>query len=170
MSCPNQIGQLLRCRSSSRKMGSREEAVNFASFPGARDYRRSHRHPHLRPQCPLWVKSRRSSMIASRPLYPPKQTLIAALPRPLCARSRHLPGRRECSILLRRRPTQTARMETNIGNREREFIMANNDGNSGLLGVFLGGLLVLVVGGAVLYATGVIGNKNSVTITLPKVN
>ena len=48
--------------------------------------------------------------------------------------------------------------------------MANNDGNSGLLGVFLGGLLVLVVGGAVLYATGVIGNKNSVTITLPKVN
>ena len=61
-------------------------------------------------------------------------------------------------------------METNIGNREREFTMANNGGNSGLLGVFLGGLLVLVVGGAVLYATGVIGNKNSVTITLPKVN
>jgi hypothetical protein len=50
------------------------------------------------------------------------------------------------------------------------FIMANNDGNSGLLGVLLGGLLVLVVGGAVLYATGVIGNKNSVTIQLPKVN
>jgi hypothetical protein len=48
--------------------------------------------------------------------------------------------------------------------------MANNDGNSGLLGILLGGLLVLVVGGAVLYATGVIGNKNSVTITLPKVN
>jgi hypothetical protein len=48
--------------------------------------------------------------------------------------------------------------------------MANNDGNSGLLGVLLGGLLVLVVGGAVLYATGVIGNKNSVTIQLPKVN
>ena len=48
--------------------------------------------------------------------------------------------------------------------------MANNNGNSGLLGVLVGGLIVLVVGGAVLYATGVIGNKNSVTITLPKVN
>jgi hypothetical protein len=48
--------------------------------------------------------------------------------------------------------------------------MANNNGNSGLLGVLVGGLIVLVVGGAVPYATGVIGNKNSVTITLPKVN
>jgi hypothetical protein len=48
--------------------------------------------------------------------------------------------------------------------------MANNNGNSGLLGILVGGLIVLVVGGAVLYATGVIGNKNSVTITLPKVN
>jgi hypothetical protein len=48
--------------------------------------------------------------------------------------------------------------------------MPNNNGNSGLLGVLVGGLIVLVVGGAVLYATGVIGNKNSVTITLPKVN
>jgi hypothetical protein len=48
--------------------------------------------------------------------------------------------------------------------------MANNGGGSiGLLGVLLGGILVLVVGGAVLYATGVIGNKNSMTIQLPKV-
>jgi hypothetical protein len=48
--------------------------------------------------------------------------------------------------------------------------MPNNNGNSGLLGVLVGGLIVLVAGGAVLYATGVIGNKNSVTIQLPKVN
>jgi hypothetical protein len=58
-----------------------------------------------------------------------------------------------------------------LRNRKRGFIMANNGGGSiGLLGVLLGGILVLVVGGAVLYATGVIGNKNSVTIQLPKVN
>ena len=61
-------------------------------------------------------------------------------------------------------------METNIGNREREFTMANNGGSIGVIGVLVGAILVLVVGGAVLYATGVIGNKNSVTITLPKVN
>jgi hypothetical protein len=61
-------------------------------------------------------------------------------------------------------------METNIGNREREFTMANNGGSFGMIGVLVGAILVLVVGGAVLYATGVIGNKNSVTITLPKVN
>jgi hypothetical protein len=61
-------------------------------------------------------------------------------------------------------------METNIGNREREFTMANNGGSIGMIGVLVGAILVLVVGGAVLYATGVIGNKNSVTITLPKVN
>jgi hypothetical protein len=54
---------------------------------------------------------------------------------------------------------------------QKGFIMANNGGGSiGLLGVLLGGILVLVVGGAVLYATGVIGNKNSVTIQLPKIN
>ena len=61
-------------------------------------------------------------------------------------------------------------METNIGNREREFTMANNGGSIGVMGVLVGAILVLVVGGAVLYATGVIGNKNSVTIKLPKVN
>jgi len=61
-------------------------------------------------------------------------------------------------------------MKTNIGNREREFIMANDGGSIGVIGVLVGAILVLVVGGAVLYATGVIGNKNSVTITLPKVN
>jgi hypothetical protein len=61
-------------------------------------------------------------------------------------------------------------MKTNIWNREREFIMANDGGSIGVIGVLAGAILVLVVGGAVLYATGVIGNKNSVTIQLPKVN
>jgi hypothetical protein len=56
-----------------------------------------------------------------------------------------------------------------VRNREREFIMADNGGSIGLLGVIVGALLVIVVGGAVLYATGVIGSKNSVTIQLPKV-
>ena len=46
--------------------------------------------------------------------------------------------------------------------------MADNGGSIGLLGVIVGALLVIVVGGAVLYATGVIGSKNSVTIQLPK--
>jgi hypothetical protein len=61
-------------------------------------------------------------------------------------------------------------MEMNNGNREREFIMANNGDSIGVIGVLVGALLVLVIGGAVLYATGVIGNKNTVTIQLPKVN
>ena len=47
--------------------------------------------------------------------------------------------------------------------------MADNGGSIGLLGVIVGALLVIVVGGAALYATGVIGSKNSVTIQLPKV-
>jgi hypothetical protein len=55
-----------------------------------------------------------------------------------------------------------------VRNREREFIMADNGGSIGVLGVLVGAILVIVVGGAVLYATGMIGNKNSVTIQLPK--
>ena len=47
--------------------------------------------------------------------------------------------------------------------------MADNSGSIGVLGVLVGAILVIVVGGAVLYATGTIGNKNSVTIQLPKV-
>lgn len=47
--------------------------------------------------------------------------------------------------------------------------MADNGGSIGVLGVLVGAILVIVVGGAVLYATGMIGNKNSVTIQLPKV-
>jgi len=47
--------------------------------------------------------------------------------------------------------------------------MADNGGSIGVLGVLVGAILVILVGGAVLYATGMIGNKNSVTIQLPKV-
>ena len=47
--------------------------------------------------------------------------------------------------------------------------MAGNGGSIGVLGVLVGAILVILVGGAVLYATGMIGNKNSVTIQLPKV-
>jgi hypothetical protein len=47
--------------------------------------------------------------------------------------------------------------------------MADNGGSIGVLGVIVGALLVIVVGGAVLYATGVLGPKNSVTIQMPKV-
>ena len=46
--------------------------------------------------------------------------------------------------------------------------MADNGGGIGILGVLIGALLVVVVGGAVLYASGMIGSKDSVTITLPK--
>jgi hypothetical protein len=47
--------------------------------------------------------------------------------------------------------------------------MADSSGGIGLLGVIVGALLVIVVGGAVLYFTGVLGPKNSVTIQMPKV-
>ena len=46
--------------------------------------------------------------------------------------------------------------------------MADNSGGIGLLGVLIGALIVVVIGGAVLYVTGVIGPKSSVTIQLPK--
>ena len=46
--------------------------------------------------------------------------------------------------------------------------MADNGGSIGVLGVLVGAILVIVVSGAVLYATGMFGSKNSVTIQLPK--
>ena len=46
--------------------------------------------------------------------------------------------------------------------------MADNSGGIGLLGVLIGAIITVVIGGAVLYATGVIGPKSSVTIQLPK--
>lgn len=49
--------------------------------------------------------------------------------------------------------------------------MADNSGGTGLAGVLIGALLVVVIGGAILMMTGVLGNQNSsrVSIELPKV-
>jgi hypothetical protein len=50
--------------------------------------------------------------------------------------------------------------------------MAENSGGTGLAGVLIGALLVVVIGGALLMMTGVIGNQNAsrVSIELPKIN
>jgi hypothetical protein len=49
-------------------------------------------------------------------------------------------------------------------------VMADNSGGIGVMGVLVGALIVIVVGGGILYATGTIGPKSpSVTIELPKV-
>jgi integral membrane sensor domain MASE1 len=44
-----------------------------------------------------------------------------------------------------------------------------SSGSAGLMGVIVGALIVAIVGGAVLYATGMIGsNSSTVKIELPK--
>jgi hypothetical protein len=49
--------------------------------------------------------------------------------------------------------------------------MADNNGGMGIAGVLIGALLVLVVGGGILFATGNLGNNTStVKIELPKVS
>jgi hypothetical protein len=52
-----------------------------------------------------------------------------------------------------------------------ETDMADNSGGMGLAGVLIGALLVVVIGGGLLFMTGVIGGKQNaaVTIQLPKV-
>jgi hypothetical protein len=45
--------------------------------------------------------------------------------------------------------------------------MADN-GSTGVLGVLVGALLVILVGGAVLYGLGAFGERNSITIEAPK--
>jgi hypothetical protein len=49
--------------------------------------------------------------------------------------------------------------------------MADDSGGMGFMGVIVGGLLVVVVGVAVLFATGNLGNSNSTTLKVeaPKV-
>jgi len=49
--------------------------------------------------------------------------------------------------------------------------MADGDsGGVGLLGVLVGALIVIIVGGGILFATGTIGSKsNTVKLELPKV-
>jgi hypothetical protein len=46
-----------------------------------------------------------------------------------------------------------------------------NSGGIGVMGVLVGALIVIVVGGGILFATGTIGSKNtsSLKIELPKV-
>jgi hypothetical protein len=52
----------------------------------------------------------------------------------------------------------------------REIFMADNSGGIGVMGVIVGALLVIVVGGGILYATGTIGSKSTtVKLELPKV-
>jgi hypothetical protein len=50
--------------------------------------------------------------------------------------------------------------------------MADNSGGTGMVGVLVGALLIVVIGGALLMMTGVIGNQNAskVSIELPKIN
>lgn len=49
--------------------------------------------------------------------------------------------------------------------------MAEGDsGGVGLLGVLVGALIVIIVGGGILFATGTIGSKSSsVTLTAPRI-
>jgi hypothetical protein len=48
--------------------------------------------------------------------------------------------------------------------------MADNSGGMGAMGVVVGALLVLVIGGAVLYGSGAIGsNSSTIKIEAPKV-
>ena len=48
--------------------------------------------------------------------------------------------------------------------------MADNSGGIGVMGVLVGALIVIVVGGGLLYATGTIGsNTSTVKIELPKI-
>ncbi|MBI2715393.1 MAG: hypothetical protein HYX37_13220 [Rhizobiales bacterium] len=46
-----------------------------------------------------------------------------------------------------------------------------NSGGVGVLGVLVGALIVIVVGGGILFATGTIGSKSStVKVELPKIS
>jgi len=48
--------------------------------------------------------------------------------------------------------------------------MADNSSGIGIMGVLVGALIVIVVGGGILFATGTIGSKSStVKIELPKI-
>jgi hypothetical protein len=54
---------------------------------------------------------------------------------------------------------------------QRRRTMADNSGGMGLAGVLIGVLLVVVIGGGLLMMTGVLGSRDtsSVSIQLPKV-
>ena len=48
--------------------------------------------------------------------------------------------------------------------------MANDNGSSGVLGVLIGALIVVVIGGLFLFGTGQFGNQSTVKLELPKVS
>ena len=49
--------------------------------------------------------------------------------------------------------------------------MADNSGGIGLTGVLVGALIVVVIGGAILFGTGQLGqNTSSMKIELPKIS
>jgi hypothetical protein len=53
----------------------------------------------------------------------------------------------------------------------KEGTLADKNGGVGVIGVLVGALLVLVIGGGLLFATGNLGNKgggNSLKVELPK--
>ena len=51
--------------------------------------------------------------------------------------------------------------------RQQEDIMADNSsGGIGVLGVLVGALIVIVIGGGLLFATGQIGGKDSATLKI----
>jgi hypothetical protein len=47
--------------------------------------------------------------------------------------------------------------------------MSDNSGGIGVMGVLVGTLIVIMVGGGLLFATGTIGSKSTVKLELPKV-
>jgi hypothetical protein len=54
--------------------------------------------------------------------------------------------------------------------KPRRAVVAENSAGVGVMGVLVGALIVIVVGGGILYATGTIGsNSSTVKIELPKI-
>jgi hypothetical protein len=54
------------------------------------------------------------------------------------------------------------RADRSYGQNQRRRIMAEDSGGGiGVLGVLVGALIVIVVGGGILFATGTIGSKTS---------
>jgi hypothetical protein len=48
--------------------------------------------------------------------------------------------------------------------------MADNSGPVGMMGILIGVLIVVVLGGAFLFANGHLGNQSSVKIEMPKIS
>jgi hypothetical protein len=48
--------------------------------------------------------------------------------------------------------------------------MADNSGPVGMMGILIGVLIVVVLGGAFLFANGQLGNQSTVKLELPKIS